>query len=205
MVNFSERIVRIVSFVVFVVLLLLSWKHHWIFIFEILPVMIFFSTKGVVMFEDRLWWGTRLFWGIVVSVLLFFVLYKQIPDVVVVDRNWILTRLVIAICLGLWFGDFFAKYIYIRLRFFVNRIGARGFREAYKILSMEDYSQKYVKSPFKKMKISFYYVTLEIDGRAITFLTGREIFEQLQGEKSMQVTIQKGLLGYYYGTGFEKK
>lgn len=204
MVNFSEKMVRIVSLIVFVVLLMLAWKHHWILILEILPAMIFISTKGVAMFEDRLWWGTRLFWGVVVSSLLFFIMYKQMPEMTVVDKKWLLTRFVIALCLGIWFGDFFAKYIYIRLRFFINRIGARGFREAYKILSIQDYSQKYVKSPFKKMKVSFYYVTLEVNGRPITFLTSHEIFEQLQGEKAMEVTIKKGLLGYYYGTGFEK-
>lgn len=205
MVNFSEKMVRIVSLGVFIVLLLLGWKHPWMYVLELLPIMIYFSTKGVVMFENRLWWGTRLFWAIVFSAALFLFLYKQMPETEVMDRNLIATRGVIALCIGCWFGDFFAKYIYIRLRFCINRIGASGFRGEYKILSTKDYSQQYVKSPFKKMKISFYYVSLEVNGEAVTFLTNHEVFEEIKNEKTIDIIIKKGLLSYYYGVGYEKK
>ena len=72
MVNFSEKTVRLVSVIVFILLLLLGMKKHWIFVLEIIPVMIFFSTKGVQMFEDTLWWGARVFWGLCFSVSFFF-------------------------------------------------------------------------------------------------------------------------------------
>lgn len=203
MVNFSEKTVQKVSLIVFLVLLFLAWKHPWILVLEIIPLMIFFSTKGVDMFEDKLWWGTRLFWVILFSLLLFVYLYQQMAQSISVERNILLTRGFIALCVGSWFGDFFAKYVYIRLRFFINRIGASGFRDEYKIISTQDYSQKYMKSPFKKMKISFYYVTLEVKGKEITFLTSHEIFSQIQGKKTLKANIKRGILGYYYGIGLE--
>ena len=70
---------------------------------------------------------------------------------------------------------------------------------------MKDYSQQYIKSPFKRMKVSFYYVGLEVDGVERIFLTEKEIFEQLQHETTIEITIKRGCLGSYYGVGYEKK
>lgn len=205
MVNFSEKTVRLVSVIVFILLLLLGMKKHWIFVLEIIPVMIFFSTKGVQMFEDTLWWGARVFWGLCFSVSFFFILYRQIPETTVITKEYLLVRALIAVCVGAWLGDFFAKYIYIRLRFCINRFAAKSYRNSYKILSMQDYSQRYLKSPFKRMKLSFYYIHLEVNGVERVFLTEKEIFEQLQYESTVEITIKKGCLGSYYGVGYEKK
>lgn len=205
MVNFSERTVRLVSIIVFILFLILGAKKHWFFVLEIIPIMIFFSTKGVQMFENSLWWGARVFWGLCFSIALFVILYRQIPEMIVVAKQYLMVRALMAVCVGAWLGDFFAKYIYIRLRFCVNRFASKGYRNSYKILSMKDYSQQYVKSPFKKMKVSFYYVGLEVDGVERIFLTEKEIFEQLQHETTIEITIKRGCLGSYYGVGYEKK
>ena len=205
MVNFSERTVRLVSIIVFILFLILGAKKHWFFVLEIIPIMIFFSTKGVQMFENSLWWGARVFWGLCFSIALFVILYRQIPEMIIVTKQCLMVRALMAVCVGAWLGDFFAKYIYIRLRFCVNRFASKGYRNSYKILSMKDYSQQYVKSPFKKMKVSFYYVGLEVDGVERIFLTEKEIFEQLQHETTIEITIKRGCLGSYYGVGYEKK
>ncbi|KXA13875.1 hypothetical protein HMPREF3206_01184 [Fusobacterium equinum] len=205
MVNFSERTVRLVSIIVFILFLILGAKKHWFFVLEIIPIMIFFSTKGVQMFENSLWWGARVFWGLCFSIALFVILYRQIPEMIVVTKQYLMVRALMAVCVGAWLGDFFAKYIYIRLRFCVNRFASKGYRNSYKILSMKDYSQQYIKSPFKRMKVSFYYVGLEVDGVERIFLTEKEIFEQLQHETTIEITIKRGCLGSYYGVGYEKK
>ncbi len=205
MVNFSEKTVRLVSVIVFILLLLLGMKKHWMLALEIIPIMIFFSTKGVQMFEDSLWWGARVFWGCCFSAFFFLILYRQIPESTVITKQYLMVRILMAICVGAWLGDFFAKYIYIRLRFCINRFASKGYRNSYKILSMQDYSQRYLKSPFKRMKVSFYYITLEVNGAEKTFLTEKEIFDQLQHETTVEITIKKGCLGSYYGVGYEKK
>lgn len=205
MVNFSEKTVRLVSIIVFILFLILGAKKHWFFALEIIPIMIFFSTKGVQMFENSLWWGARVFWGLCFSVVLFVILYRQIPETIVMTKQYLMVRALMAVCVGAWLGDFFAKYIYIRLRFCVNRFASKGYRNSYKILSMKDYSQQYIKSPFKRMKVSFYYVGLEVDGVERIFLTEKEIFEQLQHETTIEITIKRGCLGSYYGVGYEKK
>lgn len=205
MVNFSERTVRLVSIIVFILFLILGAKKHWFFVLEIIPIMIFFSTKGVQMFENSLWWGARVFWGLCFSIALFVILYRQIPETIVMTKQYLMVRALMAVCVGAWLGDFFAKYIYIRLRFCVNRFASKGYRNSYKILSMKDYSQQYIKSPFKRMKVSFYYVGLEVDGVERIFLTEKEIFEQLQHETTIEITIKRGCLGSYYGVGYEKK
>lgn len=202
MVKFSEKIVQIVSLVIFIALLFAGWKQHWIWIFEIIPLMIYFSTKGVLMFEDKLWWGTRLFWALSFSACLFYFLYRQLPTTIVITKEILLTRVLIALCMGSWFGDFFAKYIYIRLRFCINRIGAKNLHGPFAVLKTKDYSQQYLKSPFKKMKLSFYYVDLRVEGEEISFLTNPESLAYFEGKSTVDLIVKKGILGYHYVTSY---
>ena len=206
MTSFSEKIVRTIAILFLIIFGYLTYTNFYYFPFIILTLMILFSTTGVQMFENKIFLSTRIFFWLLFSVLLFLRIYLNESTQVDMHSTKVLTiTILISVCIGTWIGDFFAKYIYIRLKFCVNRIMAQSNKGTYKIVKMENIQQNYVKSIGKKMGVMFYHITLEVNGENKKFLLEKELFESLQGKKEITINIKKGCLGIFYGVDMEKK
>ena len=206
MTSFSEKIVRTIAILFLIIFGYLTYTNFYYFPFIILTIMILFSTTGVQMFENKIFLSTRIFFWLLFSVLLFLRIYLNESTQVDMHSTKVLTiTILISVCIGTWIGDFFAKYIYIRLKFCVNRIMAQSNKGTYKIVKMENIQQNYVKSIGKKMGVMFYHITLEVNGENKKFLLEKELFESLQGKKEITINIKKGCLGIFYGVDMEKK
>lgn len=206
MTSFSEKIVRTIAILFLIIFGYLTYTNFYYFPLIILTLMILFSTTGVQMFENKIFLSTRIFFWLLFSVLLFLRIYLNESTQVDMHSTKVLTiTILISVCIGTWIGDFFAKYIYIRLKFCVNRIMAQSNKGTYKIVKMENIQQNYVKSIGKKMGVMFYHITLEVNGENKKFLLEKELFESLQGKKEITINIKKGCLGIFYGVDMEKK
>ena len=206
MTSFSEKIVRTIAILFLIIFGYLTYTNFYYFPLIILTLMILFSTTGVQMFENKIFLSTRIFFWLLFSALLFLRIYLNESTQVDMHSTKVLTiTILISVCIGTWIGDFFAKYIYIRLKFCVNRIMAQSNKGTYKIVKMENIQQNYVKSIGKKMGVMFYHITLEVNGENKKFLLEKELFESLQGKKEITINIKKGCLGIFYGVDMEKK
>ena len=205
MTSFSEKIVRTIAILFLIIFGYLTYTNFYYFPFIILTIMILFSTTGVQMFENKIFLSTRIFFWLLFSALLFLRIYLNESTQVDMHSTKVLTiTILISVCIGTWIGDFFAKYIYIRLKFCVNRIMAQSNKGTYKIVKMENIQQNYVKSIGKKMGVMFYHITLEVNGENKKFLLEKELFESLQGKKEITINIKKGCLGIFYGVDMRK-
>ena len=206
MTSFSEKIVRTIAILFLIIFGYLTYTNFYYFPLIILTLMILFSTTGVQMFENKIFLSTRIFFWLLFSVLLFLRIYlNESTQVDMHSTKVLIITILISVCIGTWIGDFFAKYIYIRLKFCVNRIMAQSNKGTYKIVKMENIQQNYVKSIGKKMGVMFYHITLEVNGENKKFLLEKELFESLQGKKEITINIKKGCLGIFYGVDMKKK
>lgn len=207
MANFSEKIVRIVSLVSLIFAILFSYfKNIYYSPLILLSLMIYFSTVGVKMFEDSIYFRTRVIFWLLFVIIIFLRIYineKAGIDSMKMQR-FLLTAGLISLCIGIWIGDFFAKYIYIRLKFFINRMSSNSQNRLYRIVKMENIAQSYLKNPGKKIALNFFRITLDVDGENKRFLLDKDLFEQIKGRNELRVNLKKGWLGMYYGTEIER-
>nr|WP_241636211.1 hypothetical protein [Fusobacterium gastrosuis] len=141
MTNFSEKIVRVVSLVFLVFTSLLTYyKNIYYSPLILLAIMIYFSTKGVQMFEDKIYFSTRvIFWLLFISLIFLRIYLNEKMGIDSINmKKFLTTAGVISISAGLLIGDFFAKYIYIRLKFCINRLSSSSHKGIYKIVKMEN-------------------------------------------------------------------
>ena len=151
MTSFSEKTVRGVSLVFLVIFSYLTYKNYYYSPLIILTIMIFFSTKGVQMFENRIFLSTRAIFWVLFSALLFLRIYfNESTHLDMKNTKTLMTIAIISICIGTWIGDFFAKYIYIRIKFCINRLFSTSNKGTYRIVKMENTQQNYMKSLGKK-------------------------------------------------------
>lgn len=207
MTNFSEKLVRIVSlFFIFIGVLLSYFNSIYYSPIVLLAIMIYFSTKGVEMFEDKIYFSTRLIFVLLFIALIFLKLYliKRTSAGEINLQRFLLTSGLISFTIGALLGDFFAKYIYIRIKFALNRFSASSNKKIYKIVKMENIEKKYMKNPGKKMGIHFYHITLEVNGENRKFLLEKELFEKIKNKTEILINIKRGWLGMYYGIGMEE-
>lgn len=207
MTNFSEKIVRIVSLIFLVFASLLTYyKNIYYSPLILLAIMIYFSTKGVQMFEDKIYFSTRIIFWLLFIGLIFLRIYLN--EKIGLDstnmKKFLTTAGVISISVGLLIGDFFAKYIYIRLKFCINRLSSTSHKGLYKIIKMENIEKKYMNKPGKKMKINFFHITLEVNGEKKKFLLEKDLYEKIKDKTELNINIKKGILGMYYGVGLEE-
>lgn len=207
MTNFSEKIVRVVSLVFLVFTSLLTYyKNIYYSPLILLAIMIYFSTKGVQMFEDKIYFSTRIIFWLLFIGLIFLRIYLN--EKIGLDstnmKKFLTTAGVISISVGLLIGDFFAKYIYIRLKFCINRLSSTSHKGLYKIIKMENIEKKYMNKPGKKMKINFFHITLEVNGEKKKFLLEKDLYEKIKDKTELNINIKKGILGMYYGVGLEE-
>ena len=134
--NFSEKTVKTIS-ICFILLFLLMGvnKHYYYFGLMIIPVMIYFSTWKVVLFEDKIGRFASIIIGLLMSAFIFYCQY-YLQAGVEPTKNVIALKLTISLCIGLWLGSFIAKYIYVRIKFFINRLGSKGEQKEYPIIKM---------------------------------------------------------------------
>lgn len=207
MTNFSEKIVRVVSLIFLLVALLLSYfKNIYYSPLILLAIMIYFSTKGVQLFEDKIYFSTRVIFWLLFIALIFLRIYLNEKDGIeaIKMQKFLLTAGLISVSIGLWLGDFFAKYIYIRLKFCINRLSSTSNKKAYRIIKIENVAKSYFKKPGKKMGLNFFHITLEVNGENKKFLLEKELYEQIKNKNELIVNIKKGWLGMYYGLGIEE-
>lgn len=205
MTSFSEKTVRGISLIFLLIFGFLTYKNYYYSPLIVLTIMIYFSTKGVQMFENKIFLSTRAIFWVLFSALLFLKIYfNESSHLDMKNMKTLLTIFLISVCIGTWIGDFFAKYIYIRIKFCINRFFSTSDRRVYKIVKMENIQQNYMKSLGKKMGIIFYHITLDIDGRERKFLLEKELFNSLQGKSEIDINIKKGCLGIYYGVGMKE-
>ncbi|MCI7224130.1 MULTISPECIES: hypothetical protein [Fusobacterium] len=207
MTNFSEKIVRVVSLVFLVFTSLLTYyKNIYYSPLILLAIMIYFSTKGVQMFEDKIYFSTRvIFWLLFISLIFLRIYLNEKMGIDSINmKKFLTTAGVISISAGLLIGDFFAKYIYIRLKFCINRLSSSSHKGIYKIVKMENIEKKYMNRPGKKMKINFFHITLEVNGEKKKFLLEKELYEKIKDKTELNINIKKGMLGMYYGVGLEE-
>ena len=198
MTSFSEKTVRGVSLIFLVIFGFLTYKNYYYSPLIVLTIMMYFSTKGVQMFENRIFLSTRAIFWILFSTLLFLRIYfNESSHLDMKNTKILLTISLISICIGTWVGDFFAKYIYIRIKFCINRFFSTSNKGTYRIIKME-------KSLGKKMGIMFYHITLDVNGEEKKFLLEKELFEKLQGKSEININIKKGCLGICYGVGMQE-
>lgn len=207
MTNFSEKIVRVVSLVFLVFTSLLTYyKNIYYSPLILLAIMIYFSTKGIQMFEDKIYFSTRvIFWLLFISLIFLRIYLNEKMGIDSINmKKFLTTAGVISISAGLLIGDFFAKYIYIRLKFCINRLSSSSHKGIYKIVKMENIEKKYMNRPGKKMKINFFHITLEVNGEKKKFLLEKELYEKIKDKTELNINIKKGMLGMYYGVGLEE-
>lgn len=203
--NFSEKGVRFISVIILIVSLYYTYRNIYFSPLILISVMIYFSTKGVQMFEDKVYISTRLiFWFLFAGAIFFriYIMERANMDIEKVNKL-LITALFISISIGSWLGDFFAKYIYIRLKFFINRIGGTSKKGTYKLIHKESTVQKYLLKPRKHTGLSFFHIILEINGENKKFLIEKDLYDKLENKNEITVTIKKGCLGMYYGLGVE--
>ena len=165
MTSFSEKTVRGVSLLFLVIFGFLTYKNYYYSPLIVLTIMMYFSTKGVQMFENRIFLSTRAIFWLLFSTLLFLRIYfNESSHLDMKNTKILLTISLISICIGTWVGDFFAKYIYIRIKFCINRFFSTSNKGIYRIVKMENTQQNYLKSLGKKMGIMFYHITLDVNG-----------------------------------------
>ena len=165
MTSFSEKTVRGVSLLFLVIFGFLTYKNYYYSPLIVLTIMMYFSTKGVQMFENRIFLSTRAIFWLLFSTLLFLRIYfNESSHLDMKNTKTLLTISLISICIGTWVGDFFAKYVYIRIKFCINRFFSTSNKGTYKIVKMENTQQNYMKSLGKKMGIMFYHITLDVNG-----------------------------------------
>ena len=205
MTSFSEKTVRGISLLFLVIFGFLTYKNYYYSPLIVLTIMMYFSTKGVQMFENRIFLSTRAIFWLLFSTLLFLRIYfNESSHLDMKNTKTLLTISLISICIGTWVGDFFAKYIYIRIKFCINRFFSTSNKGTYRIVKMENTQQNYMKSLGKKMGIMFYHITLDINGKERKFLLEKELFEKLQGKSEININIKKGCLGICYGVGMQE-
>lgn len=69
--------------------------------------MMYFSTKGVQMFENRIFLSTRAIFWLLFSTLLFLRIYfNESSHLDMKNTKTLLTISLISICIGTWVGDF---------------------------------------------------------------------------------------------------
>ena len=157
------------------------------------------------MFENRIFLSTRAIFWVLFSVLLFLRIYfNESSQLDMKNTKTLMTIALISICIGTWVGDFFAKYIYIRIKFCINRLFSTSNKGTYRIVKMENIQQNYMKSLGKKIGIMFYHITLDVNGEERKFLLEKELFEKLQGKSEININIKKGCLGICYGVGMQE-
>ena len=197
--NFSEKTVKTIS-ICFILLFLLMGlnKHYYYFGLMIIPVMIYFSTWKVVLFEDKIGRFASIIIGLLLSAFIFYCQY-YLQAGVEPTKNVIVLKLTISLCIGLWLGSFIAKYIYVRIKFFINRIGSKGEQKEYPIIKMVVDQKKYFKKPGSKYYINFYYAFLDVNGEEVKFLVEKEVYDKFLGKRSMNINIKRGSLGVRYG------
>lgn len=207
MTNFSEKIVRTVSLIFLVLTCLLSYyKNIYYSPLILLSLMIYFSTKGIQMFEDKIYFSTRVIFWLLFTGLFFLRIYlnEKMGIDSVNMKKFLTTAGVISLSVGFLIGDFFAKYIYIRLKFCINRLSSHSKKGTYKIIKMENIEKKYMNKPGKKMKINFFHITLDVEGEKKKFLLEKELYEKIKDRSEININIKKGILGMYYGVGLEE-
>ena len=197
--NFSEKTVKTIS-ICFILLFLLMGvnKHYYYFGLMIIPAMIYFSTWKVVLFEDKIGRFASIIIGLLMSAFIFYCQY-YLQAGVEPTKNVIALKLTISLCIGLWLGSFIAKYIYVRIKFFINRLGSKGAQKEYPIIKMVVDQKKYFKKPGSKYYINFYYAFLDVNGEEVKFLVEKEVYDKFLGKKSMNINIKRGSLGVRYG------
>lgn len=197
--NFSEKTVKTIS-ICFILLFLLMGlnKHYYYFGLMIIPVMIYFSTWKVVLFEDKIGRFSSIIIGLLMSAFIFYCQY-YLQAGVEPTKNVIALKLTVSLCIGLWLGSFIAKYIYVRIKFFINRLGSKGVQKEYPIIKMVVDQKKYFKKPGSKYYINFYYAFLDVNGEEVKFLVEKEVYDKFLGKKSMNINIKRGSLGVRYG------
>lgn len=196
--NFSEKTVRSVALCFILLFLLMGFSKSYYFALTLLPVMVYLSTWKVVMFEDKVSSVAMIIVGLLLSAFIFYCQY-YLQGAVVSTRNVIILKGSIALCIGLWLGSFIAKYVYVRLKLFINKFGSKGEQREYPILGMYIDQKKYFKKPGSKYYINFYYAHLDVDGEEVRFLVEKEVYDSHLGKKKMNVNIKRGSLGIRYG------
>ena len=196
--NFSEKTVKSICICFILMFLLMGLNRPYYFILMIIPAMIYFSTWKVVMFEDKIGRYASIVIGLLMSAFIFYCQY-YLQGGSEPTKNVIALKLTISLCIGLWLGSFIAKYIYVRIKFFINRLGSKGEQKEYPIIKMEIEQKKYFKKPGSKYYINFYYIFLDVNGEETKFLIEKEIYEKYLGKKSININIKRGAFGVKYG------
>lgn len=196
--NFSEKTVKSICICFILMFLLMGLNRPYYFILMIIPAMIYFSTWKVVMFEDKIGRYASIVIGLLMSAFIFYCQY-YLQGGSEPTKNVIALKLTISLCIGLWLGSFIAKYIYVRIKFFINRLGSKGEQKEYTIIKMEIDQKKYFKKPGSKYYINFYYIFLDVNGEETKFLIEKEIYEKYLGKKSININIKRGAFGVKYG------
>lgn len=196
--NFSEKTVKSICICFILMFLLMGLNRPYYFILMIIPAMIYFSTWKVVMFEDKIGRYASIVIGLLMSAFIFYCQY-YLQGGSEPTKNVIALKLTISLCIGLWLGSFIAKYIYVRIKFFINRLGSKGKQKEYTIIKMEIDQKKYFKKPGSKYYINFYYIFLDVNGEETKFLIEKEIYEKYLGKKSININIKRGAFGVKYG------
>lgn len=196
--NFSEKTVKSICICFILMFLLMGLNRPYYFILMIIPAMIYFSTWKVVMFEDKIGRYASIVIGLLMSAFIFYCQY-YLQGGSEPTKNVIALKLTISLCIGLWLGSFIAKYIYVRIKFFINRLGSKGEQKEYSIIKMEIDQKKYFKKPGSKYYINFYYIFLDVNGEETKFLIEKEIYEKYLGKKSININIKRGAFGVKYG------
>lgn len=196
--NFSEKTVKSICICFILMFLLMGLNRPYYFILMIIPAMIYFSTWKVVMFEDKIGRYASIVIGLLMSAFIFYCQY-YLQGGSEPTKNVIALKLTISLCIGLWLGSFIAKYIYVRIKFFINRLGSKGEQKGYPIIKMEIDQKKYFKKPGSKYYINFYYIFLDVNGEETKFLIEKEIYEKYLGKKSININIKRGAFGVKYG------
>ena len=75
MTSFSEKTVRGISILFLVIFSFLTYKNYYYSPLIVLTIMMYFSTKGVQMFENRIFLSTRVIFWLLFSTLLFLRIY----------------------------------------------------------------------------------------------------------------------------------
>lgn len=91
------------------------------------------------MFENRIFLLIRVIFWLLFLILLFLRIYFN--ESFYFDMKNIKILLIIFlifICIGIWVGDFFVKYIYIRIKFCINRFFLIFNKGIYRIVKMEN-------------------------------------------------------------------
>lgn len=199
--NFSEKIVRNANLMLFVILLIFVIKNKYFILISIFPLLAYFSSKGIDMFEDRVSIYTRIFFWVVSCIFIFLKIYKK--DFYFFNHtNYLI--ITISIFVGIWAGDLIAKYIYTRIRLFINRLKYENKKGNYKIVSIDRNIEKYLKKPGKKDIVAHNYIIIENGAEEIRMFLDGEIYNKVHDNKSISLNLRKGILGNYFAIYLEE-